>query len=425
MQITVNPRREMWPALAARKSDDNAAVKQRVAEILAAVREDGEAAVRRLTEEIDGFAPDDFMVSAEEFRDAEQAVSDNLRQAVRTAYANILKFHEAQRFTEIEVETFPGVKCLQKALPIEKVGLYVPGGSAPLFSTVLMLAVPAVVAGCSDIILCTPAGRNGKVSPHVLWTARLCGIDKVFKLGGAVAVAAMAYGAGSITRRDKIFGPGNRYVTAAKQLVSNEVAIDMPAGPSEVMIMADRSARPEFVAADMLSQAEHGPDSQAILLCTDRAFAEAAAREVDRQLALLPRHEMAFKSLSSSRIIVFDDTSSMTEFANLYAPEHLIVSMDNPWETASGIKAAGSVFIGNWSPESAGDYASGTNHTLPTSAWARSIGGVNVDSFQRKITYQELTEAGLRGLGNTIITMADGEGLDAHANAVKIRLAGK
>lgn len=422
METIVNPDRSLWKGLAARKSDDDSVIRARVENILEAVRSGGDSEIRRLVLQIDGIELQDFLVGKDEFEQAERQVSGTLKSAIRTAYGNILKFHQAQRFNEVEVETFPGVKCVQRALPVEKVGLYIPGGSAPLFSTVLMLAVPAKVAGCEDVILCTPARKDGKVDPQVLWTASLCGIEKVYKVGGAMAVAAMAFGTESISRRDKIFGPGNRYVTIAKQIVSSQVSIDMPAGPSEVMIMADSSAVPAFVAADMLSQAEHGPDSQAMLLCTSGSFAAAAAEEVERQLSLLPRRDIAEKALGHSRIVVLPSKEEMLEFANLYAPEHLIVSMEDPWKVADSIKAAGSVFIGNWSPESAGDYASGTNHTLPTSAWARSMGGVNVDSFQRKITYQELTREGLSGLGGVIIEMAQGEGLDAHANAVKTRL---
>lgn len=422
MQISINPDRQSWASLVARKTDDDSIIRARVVRILDAVRSEGASAVRRLTAEIDGVDQEDFLVSEEEFAEAERLVPGDLKTAIRAAYANILAFHEAQKFAPIEVETMPGVRCVQRAVPVERVGLYIPGGSAPLFSTVLMLTIPAKVAGCGDVVLCTPAGRDGKVSPQVLWTARLCGVDRVCKLGGAIAVAAMAYGAGPLERRDKIFGPGNRYVTIAKQIVSSQVAIDMPAGPSEVMIMADSTAVPAFAAADMLSQAEHGPDSQAILLCDSEAFALSAQAALEQQLTALPRQAIAARALEQSRIIVFGDRDEMVRFANEYAAEHLIISMDDPWELASRITAAGSIFIGNWSPESAGDYASGTNHTLPTSAWARSMGGLNVDSFQRKITYQELSADGLCALGGTIIRMADGEGLDAHANAVKVRL---
>ena len=422
MNITVNPEKSRWSELCSRKNDDDTLVRERVEQIIRQVRRGGDDALRSLTLEIDGFSPVDLKVSEEEFKDAEAAVPQSLRKAIATARENILKFHDAQRFTEVEVETFPGVKCVQRALPIERIGLYIPGGSAPLFSTVLMLAIPAMVAGCPDIIICTPADKNGKVAPQVLWTAQLCGIRNVYKAGGAIAVAAMAYGTESISRRDKIFGPGNRYVTTAKQMVSGDVAIDMPAGPSEVMILSDETAVPSFVAADMLSQAEHGPDSQAMLVCSCESFAEAVAEEIKRQTALLPRRSIVERALEESRMIVFDNKDDIVSFANEYAPEHLIISMSDPWNVASLVKAAGSVFIGNWSPESAGDYASGTNHTLPTSSWARSMGGVNVDSFQRKITYQELTPEGLSSLSGTIVAMAQGEGLDAHANAVKVRL---
>lgn len=422
MDIVINPEKSRWSELCSRKNDDDTLIRKRVEQIISQVRSGGDDAMRRLTLEIDGFLPVDLKVSEKEFQDAEAVVPESLKKAISSARDNILKFHNAQRFSEVEVETSPGVKCVQRALPIERIGLYIPGGSAPLFSTVLMLAVPAMVAGCPDIIICTPADRCGKVAPQVLWTAQLCGVRNVYKTGGAIAVAAMAYGTESISRRDKIFGPGNRYVTIAKQIVSGEVAIDMPAGPSEVMILSDETAVPEFVAADMLSQVEHGPDSQAMLVCHCEAFAKAVEKQLERLTARLPRRSIVERSLETSRMIVFDSKDDIVSFANEYAPEHLIISMSDPWKVADGIKAAGSVFIGNWSPESAGDYASGTNHTLPTSAWARSMGGVNVDSFQRKITYQELTREGLSALSGTIVAMAEGEGLDAHANAVKVRL---
>ena len=311
---------------------------------------------------------------------------------------------------------------MQRAVPIQRVGLYIPGGRAPLFSTVLMLAIPARLAGCPEVIMCTPASGSHPISPEILYAARVAGVDRVYKVGGAQAIAAMAYGTESIARVDKIFGPGNRFVTKAKQLVSTVTAIDMPAGPSEVMIMADATASPAFVAADMLSQAEHGPDSQAIALCDSPRLASAVAEEVERQTALLSRRELVEGSLSRSRIIVLPSREDMTEFANLYASEHLIISMSDPWDVASHITSAGSVFIGNYSPESAGDYASGTNHTLPTGGWARSMSGVNIDSYMRKITFQELTADGLRSLAPVITAMATAEGLDAHAAAVTVRL---
>ena len=321
----------------------------------------------------------------------------------------------------------PGVRCMRRSLPIERVGLYIPGGSAPLFSTLLMLAIPAKIAGCREVVLCTPAGRDGKVAPAVLYAASVCGVDTIYSLGGAQAIAAMAFGTESIAPVSKIFGPGNRYVTKAKQMVTAMgVAIDMPAGPSEVMVLADDSADVRFVASDMLSQAEHGPDSQAILVCQSEQFAADVAVEVSRQMALLPRREIAEKALENSRIVVFTSPAAaegaLVAFANTYASEHLIISMCEPWKVAEQITAAGSVFIGNYSPESAGDYASGTNHTLPTMGLARAWSGIGLDSFMHSITYQELTREGLESLGNTITTMAAAEGLDAHAAAVKIRL---
>ncbi|MBO7510957.1 MAG: histidinol dehydrogenase, partial [Bacteroidales bacterium] len=348
------------------------------------------------------------------------------KHAIACAMANILAFHQAQIPGEVCVETMPGVKCWQRPVPIEKVGLYIPGGTAPLFSTVLMLALPARLAGCKTLVLCTPTGKDGKVAPEVLFSARSCGVEKVFKLGGAQAIAAMAYGTASVPKVDKIFGPGNQYVTTAKQMLGGRVvAIDMPAGPSEVMVLADASARPAFVAADLLSQAEHGADSQAMLVCNSVDFAEKVEEEVWAQAASLGRTEYVEASLAKSRLFVFDSEDDRIDFANLYGAEHLILSVEDPWRMADRITAAGSVFIGHYSPESAGDYASGTNHTLPTCGWAASYSGVNIDSFMRKMTLQELTPEGLRTLSRTIVTMAGAEGLDAHANAVRVRLEGE
>ncbi len=424
MEIYVNPEPREWEALLSRSRQDDGAVEARVERIVERVRTEGDRALVALAGEIDGVTLSGVEVSADEIREAETAVSGALKEALKRAAANIEKFHAAQFPRPVEVETVPGVRCIQRPVPIRRVGLYVPGGLAPLFSTVLMLAVPARVAGCPEVVLCTPPDKTGRVAPEILYAASLCGVTRVFKAGGAQAVAAMAYGTESVPKVDKIFGPGNRYVTRAKQLVStSQVAIDMPAGPSEVMVMADETARPDFVAADLLSQAEHGPDSQAVLLCTSRAFAERVSREVESQLASLPRGGIARQALDGSRLIVMDTPEEMVRFANAYAAEHLIVSMENPWEVASRITAAGSVFIGNYTPESAGDYASGTNHTLPTSGWARAFSGVNTDSFLRKITYQEITREGLAALGGTIMTMAEGEGLAAHRNAVAVRLS--
>ena len=423
MDICVNPPREKWAGLCQRAVKDNQEILGRVRGILDQVRQDGDDAIRELTLQIDGVELDSLRVTPEEFAYAEQAVPEEVKEAIRTAYGNIYAFHKAQKPIRVEMETAAGVKCIQKSVPIGRVGLYIPGGTAPLFSTVLMLAVPAEIAGCRTRVLCTPAGKDGRVNAEVLFTARLCGITDVFKAGGAQAIGAMAYGTRSIPKVDKIFGPGNRYVTMAKQIVSTEnTAIDMPAGPSEVMVLADGSARAEYVAADLLSQAEHGRDSQAILVCNSVDFARKVQEQIGLQASLLPRGEMISSSLANSRIIVFDDLTDMLRFEETYAPEHLIISMENARAIAEVIDCAGSIFVGNFSPESAGDYASGTNHTLPTSGWARSFSGLNLDSFMRKTTIQEISPAGLRILGGCIETMAKAEGLDAHANAVRVRM---
>lgn len=422
MKIYVNPDRGQWAELLRRADKDDTLIAGRVADIVDKVRLGGDEALRTLTRDIDGVEVSELRVGAEELAAAETKVADELKEAIKIAAANIEKFHRAQVAAPVELETMPGVRCVQKSVPIQRVGFYIPGGTAPLFSTVLMLAIPARVAGCPQTVLCTPPGKDGRVAPEVLYAASVCGVDAVYKVGGAQAIAAMAYSTQSIPAVDKIFGPGNRYVTRAKQLLSDTVAIDMPAGPSEVMILADDTARAEFVAADMLSQAEHGHDSQSILITTSRAMADRVLAATAEQLRQLSRRDVTAVALDNCRIIVTDSADELVEMANIYAAEHLIISMDEPWQVADRITAAGSVFIGNYSPESAGDYASGTNHTLPTYGWARSYSGVNLDSFIRKITYQELTPAGLATLGHTIITMAEAEGLDAHANAVKIRM---
>lgn len=418
----INPQKSEWGLLCERVVTDDAVIAGRVDAIIERVRRDGDKAIRELAQEIDGVQLSAIEVSEDEKREAFAAVPQELKDAIAKAARNITRFHMAQRFNDIEVTTSPGVKCVQRAVPIQKVGLYVPGGTAPLFSTVLMLAVPAKVAGCKEIILCTPMNKEGKVAPAVLSAAMVCGVDRIFKVGGAQAIAAMAYGTESIPAVDKIFGPGNRYVTKAKERVTSRVSIDMPAGPSEVLVMADETAVPAFVASDLLSQAEHGVDSQALLVCGNEAIADAVDKCVVEQLEKLPRKEMAAKALENSRTIVLSSVAEQLAFVNTYAPEHLIISMNNPWEVAAEITAAGSVFIGNYSPESAGDYASGTNHTLPTSGWARSCSGVNLDSFMRKITYQELTKEGIDELGDTIVAMAKAEGLDAHATAALLRM---
>lgn len=423
MKLYINPDKTLWPALTERVTSDDAVIEARVQALLERVRKDGDKALTEIAAEIDKVdLSAGIEVNHEEILQASEEVSDELKASIAKAYENIYAFHNAQTFSSIEVQTAPGVKCIQKAMPIQKVGLYIPGGSAPLFSTVLMLAIPAKVAGCRDVVLCTPCAADGKVAPAVLYAAKVCGVDRIFKIGGAQAVAAMAYGTESVPAVDKIFGPGNRYVTKAKEIVSRRVAIDMPAGPSEVLVMADESAIPAFVASDLLSQAEHGPDSQVILVCPSEEIALNVQAEVDEQLEKLPRKEVAVKALESSRIIVIPSVERQIEFVNMYAAEHLIISMKDPWEVAEKITAAGSIFIGNYTPESAGDYASGTNHTLPTSGWARSMSGVNLDSFVRKITYQEITSDGISALGDTIVTMARAEGLDAHAAAALVRM---
>ena len=388
-KIYVNPPRSEWPALTARCTRQEEEIGERVAAILAEVRTGGDAALRRIVRRIEGYLPETFEVTRERRAEAAKAVSPQLKAALAQAKANIEAFHRAQLPAQVEVETMPGVRCVQRAVAIGRAGLYIPGGKAPLFSTVLMLALPARIAGCREVILCTPCGRDGRIAPEILYAADLCGVDRVFALGGAQAVAAMAYGTESIPRVDKIFGPGNRYVTKAKQLAgAAAVAVDLPAGPSEVLVLADEDARPEFAAADLLSQAEHGDDSQAVLVCRSEEFAQRAIASVGEQAARLSRRDAIGNSLANSRIVVFSDPDEQIAFADAYAPEHLIVAMRDAWDAAARITAAGSVFIGGYSPESAGDYASGTNHTLPTGGWARAYSGVNTESFMRKITYQ-------------------------------------
>lgn len=423
MRVVVNPERRDWGKLIRRSLPDDGAIGARVESIVARVREEGDWALLRLAEEIDGVKLARVDVGRDQIEEAGARVAPALKEAIDVAVGNVRRFHEAQLSTGVDIETMPGVRCVQRNVPVQRVGLYVPGGSAPLFSTVIMLAVPANVAGCPEIVLCTPPDKTGNVAPEILYAASVCGVQRIFMAGGAQAIAAMAYGTESIPKVDKIFGPGNRYVTKAKQLVSlSEVAIDMPAGPSEVLVMADSSARPQFVAADLLSQAEHGPDSQSVLVADSRSLAEQVVREVEKQLASLGRRTLASTSLENSFIVVMDERQDMIDFANAYAAEHLIVSMEDSWDIASRITSAGSIFLGNYSPESVGDYASGTNHTLPTSGWASAFSGVNTDSFLKKITIQELTAEGLRGLGEAVMEMASAEGLDGHRNAVKVRL---
>ena len=423
MNIYQNPAPQQWSELCRRAEQDNSLIAERVEVIVERVAKEGDKALYELAEQIDGVKLASLAVSEQEFADAEQSISEDVKAAIEVAVANIDAFHRAQLPSEVRVETQPGVVCVQRPVAITRVGLYIPGGTAPLFSTVLMLALPAKIAGCKEVVLCTPTDKQGRVAAEVLYAARRCGVTKVFKAGGAQAVAAMAYGTESVPKVYKIFGPGNRYVMLAKQLVAGRnTAIDMPAGPSEVMVMADKTADAAFVAADLLSQAEHGRDSQAMVVCDSVEFAETVSAEVERQKATLSRADFVEESLKNSRAVVFDSREQMIAFANEYAAEHLIISMEDAWGVAAEITAAGSIFIGNYSPESAGDYASGTNHTLPTSGWAHSCSGVNIDSFMRKMTIQELSHDGIESLAQTIVAMAEAEGLEAHANAVKVRI---
>ena len=425
MEILNNPSRDTWDALTERNIPNDAAIEDSVREIVATVKAQGDEALRTYARKFDGAEITEIEISEAERQAATAKVAENVKRAIATAAKNIAAFHAAQRPAPVEVETAKGVCCYQRAVPIQRVGLYIPGGQAPLFSTVLMLGLPARIAGCKEVVLCTPQGHDGEVAPEIIYAANVCGITHIYRVGGAQAIAAMAYGTESIPRVDKIFGPGNRYVTKAKQLVgANDVAVDLPAGPSEVLVLADDEASPAFAAADLLSQAEHGGDSQAVLVCPSVEFARDTQRAVGEQLLQLRRGETIREALRQSRIVVLDSREKMIGFANAYAPEHLIISMRDAWDVAAQITAAGSVFIGPWSPESAGDYASGTNHTLPTGGWARAYSGVNTDSFLRKITYQELSRKGLATLSPTVIAMAEAEGLGAHAAAVRVRMKG-
>ena len=423
METIKYPVREQWQQLTTRAISNQLEVIEKVRPVLQAVKKDKDQALKEYTSRFDGVELKSFSVTDEEIRQGCLDVRSNLKGAINEAIINIRKFHESQKHTVNKVETAPGVVCWQRSTPIEKVGLYIPGGSAPLFSTVLMLAIPAAIAGCKEVVLCTPPGKEGKVHPAILFAAHLTGITQIFKVGGAQAIAAMAYGTESIPAVDKIFGPGNSFVTAAKQLVTLDgVAIDMPAGPSEVEVLADESANPAFVASDLLSQAEHGPDSQAILVTNSNSLIGEVQKEIEKQLSMLPRAETTKKALENSRMILLHDMEEMLDFTNLYAPEHLILSVRDYEQVAEKINNAGSVFLGNYTPESAGDYASGTNHTLPTYGYARAYSGVNLDSFCKKITFQEISEKGLQKLGPVIETMAAAEELEAHKMAVSLRL---
>lgn len=423
MNIIKYPNRSEWTSLLERPHRDASELRETVQTVLDQIRQYGDSAVKAFEEKFDKIRLDSLAVSEAEMAEAEGLVADDLKEALKLAHANIEKFHAAQKFEGERVETAPGVVCWQKSVAIEKVGLYIPGGTAPLFSTVLMLATPAKIAGCKEIVLCTPPNREGKVNPAILMAAKIAGVNRIFKAGGVQAIGAMAYGTESVPKVSKIFGPGNQFVMAAKQQVSlHEVAIDMPAGPSEVAVVADDTANPVFVAADLLSQAEHGVDSQVILITNSEALAERVNEEVDRQLALLPRKEIAEKSLEYSKLIIVKDMDEVLEMTNEYAPEHLILAIKDYTSFADRVVNAGSVFLGNYSCESAGDYASGTNHTLPTSGYAKAYSGVNLDSFCRKITFQELTAEGIRSIGPAVERMAAAEQLDAHKNAMTVRL---
>lgn len=423
MEVIKYPSKIDWPLLVKRPALDVTTLFDTVRTVLDEVRDEGDAAVIRYEEKFDKVRLSSLQVSQAEMEEARALVSEELKQAIRTAKDNIEKFHASQRFTGQKVETTTGVTCWQKAVAIEKVGLYIPGGTAPLFSTVLMLTVPARIAGCKEIVLCTPPDREGKVHPAILFAAETAGVSKIFKAGGIQAIAAMAYGTESVPKVYKIFGPGNQYVTAAKQLVSlKDVAIDMPAGPSEVEVIADETANPDFIAADFLSQAEHGADSQAILVTSCEGIVAHVIKAIQDQLSKLSRKEITEKALEHSRIIVLKDEQEVIDFTNMYAPEHLIIQTANYTHIAEQIENAGSVFMGPYTSESAGDYASGTNHTLPTNGYAKAYSGVNLDSFIKKITFQEITAEGIKQLGGTIQIMAGNEQLDAHRNAVTIRL---
>ena len=423
MKIYRFPTEEQVREIITRPTKDAKNLTATVSAVLARIKSEGDAAVLDYERQFDKVELKALAITDEEFAAAEALVSAELKAALQLAHDNIARFHEAQRYSGIDVETAPGVRCWQKSVPIERVGLYIPGGTAPLFSTVLMLATPARIAGCSEIVLCTPPQKDGTVHPAILMAARIAGVSKVFKTGGVQAIGAMAYGTESVPKVFKIFGPGNQYVQCAKQLVSlADVAIDMPAGPSEVEVIADETANPAFVAADLLSQAEHGLDSQVLLVTTSESMIAAVEAEVSKQLAALPRKEIAAASLANSRLVLVASSAEALTLSNRYAPEHLIIETADAEALAAKVVNAGSVFIGHLTPESAGDYASGTNHTLPTNGYATAYSGVNLDAFCRKITYQKITPEGLQSIGRAVELMAAAEQLDAHKNAMTLRL---
>ena len=423
MTTYIKPNKEQWAELTQRPVINQEQLTQAVSSIITDVKQNGDNALIKYASLFDGVELSSLTVSETEIEKAKEQVSTELKEAIQQAYNNIFTFHKAQQVTEEVVETTPGVKCWRKSVAIKKVGLYIPGGSAPLFSTILMLGIPAQIAGCKELVLCTPPNKNQEINPAILYTADLVGITKIYKAGGAQAVAAMAYGTETIPQVYKIFGPGNQYVTKAKELVQQAgVAIDMPAGPSEVLVIADKTCNPSFVAADLLSQAEHGADSQVILLSDNEKVVEDCLAEINQQVEALPRKETALKALNNSKAIVLDSINECLELSNDYAPEHLIIASENANQFIDGITNAGSVFLGNYSCESAGDYASGTNHTLPTNGFAKNYSGVSLDSFVKKITYQELSKEGINNIGKAIEIMAEAEELMAHKNAVTVRI---
>ena len=423
MNIIKYPAKSEWKAIVERPHMDLSKLNETVSSVLKDIKDNGDAAVKRYEEKFDHVQLSSLAVTPEEIEEAMQLISPELKASLEQAHHNIAVFHEAQKFEGKKIETCQGVTCWQKSIPIEKVGLYIPGGTAPLFSTVLMLATPAKIAGCQEIVLCTPPNRAGKVNPAILAAAKIAGVSKIFKAGGVQAIGAMAYGTASVPKVYKIFGPGNQFVMAAKQQVSlHDVAIDMPAGPSEVCVVADETSNPVFVAADLLSQAEHGIDSQVILITTSEKMLDEVKAEVEKQLQPLPRREIAAKTLENSKLVLVHDKDEAMELSNCYAPEHLILSTADYEPLAAKVINAGSVFLGQWACESAGDYASGTNHTLPTHQYALAYNGVNLDSYNRKVTFQHLTEDGIRSIGNTVVCMAENEQLEAHANAMRLRI---
>ena len=423
MKVFNEPKINEWASIIERPSIDAAQLNDNVRDIIEEVIAGGDAAIKKITLQFDRVSINELKVTAEKIAAAENLLTPGLKTSIQLAKVNIEIFHNSQIQKVERIETMPGVWCWRKSVGIEKVGIYIPGGSAPLFSTVLMLGIPAKIAGCKEVILCTPPNEQGDIHPAILYAASLVGVTAIYSVGGAQAIAAMAYGTATIPKVHKIFGPGNQYVTAAKQLVQqNGIAIDMPAGPSEVCVWADENAIPSFVAADLLSQAEHGPDSQVILVANNKAIVFAIQLEIDLQLSALPRKDFATKALANSKAIILSNQDQAIDLINAYAPEHLILSVDNALQIADKIINAGSVFIGNYSPESVGDYASGTNHTLPTNGYAKAYSGVSLDSFVKKITFQQLTERGLMNIAPTVIEMAEAEGLQAHSNAVSVRL---